>query len=100
MTDAIILPNAGSASLKFGAYGVDATKTLPLLCCGQIDSMRGDPHFVVKDKKGRPLDVHAWGEARRSITRQPCRSRSLGWNPRADIKVVAVHADADGRDRD
>jgi hypothetical protein len=58
MTDAVILPNAGSTSLKLGAYGVGGTKTLPLLCRGQIDSMRGDPHFVVKDKNdmafGRP----------------------------------------------
>ena len=62
MTDAVIVPNAGSASLKLGAYGVDATKTLPLLCRGQIDSMRGDPHFVVKDKNDKPFDVQAWGE--------------------------------------
>jgi hypothetical protein len=51
MTDAIILPNAGSASLKFGAYGVDATKTLPLLCRGQIDSMRGGPELRRRTRK-------------------------------------------------
>jgi hypothetical protein len=62
MTDAVIVPKAGSTSLKLGAYGVDATKTLPLLCRGQIDSMRGDPHFVVQDKNDKPLDVQAWGE--------------------------------------
>jgi len=63
MTDAVIVPNARSTSLNFGAYGVDVTKTLPLLCRSQIDSMRGEPHFVVNDENGKPLDVHAWGEA-------------------------------------
>jgi hypothetical protein len=44
MTNAVIVLNAGSSSLKFGAHGIDATKTLPLLARGQIVSMRG-PHL-------------------------------------------------------
>ena len=49
MSDAIVVFNAGSTSLKFGAYAVDAAGSLPLLCRGRIDSMQGDPHFVAKD---------------------------------------------------
>jgi hypothetical protein len=60
MTDAAIVPNARFTSLKFG--GVDVTKTLPPLSRGQIDSMRGHPHFVVKDKNGKRSDVQTWGE--------------------------------------
>ena len=62
MTDAIIVFNAGSTSLKFGAYGLDAAGSLPLLCRGQIDSMQGDPHFIAKNAAGKPLDAHEWGE--------------------------------------
>ena len=62
MRDAIVVFNAGSTSLKFGAYGMDAADALPLLCRGRIDSLQGDPHFVVSDAAGKPLDAHEWGE--------------------------------------
>jgi acetate kinase len=62
VTDAITVFNAGSTSLKFGAYAMDPAGSLPLLCRGRIDSMQGDPHFVVTDTSGKPLDSHEWGE--------------------------------------
>lgn len=62
MSEAIIVFNAGSTSLKFGAYAVDAAGSLPLLCRGRIDSMQGDPHFVVSAATGRSLAAHEWGE--------------------------------------
>ena len=62
MIDAIIVVNADSTSLKFGAYGMDTTGSLPLLCRGQVDSMQGDPHFVAKNAAGKPLYAHEWGE--------------------------------------
>jgi acetate kinase len=61
MTDAVIVFNAGTTSLKFGAYDVDGAKTLPLLCRGQVDRMQGDPHFAAEDANGKPLHAHAWG---------------------------------------
>ena len=62
MTDAIIVINAGSTSLKFGAYAVDAAGSLPLLCRGQIDGMEDGPHFVAKNPAGKPLGAHEWGK--------------------------------------
>ncbi len=62
MVDAVIVLNAGSTSVKFGAYCVDATRKLPLLCRGQIDSMQGNPHFVAKDETGKALDAQGWGK--------------------------------------
>ena len=62
MSEAIVVFNAGSTSLKFGAYAVDETASLPLLCLGRIDSMQGDPHFVVKNATGKPMDAHEWGD--------------------------------------
>ena len=95
MTDAVIVPNAGSTSLTLGAYGVDATKTLPLLCRGRIDSMRGDPRFVVKDENGKPLDVHARGKGQ-AVDRKTALWFEITWldSKIAGIKVGAVHADS------
>src|SRR5208283_3308263 len=62
MSGAIIVVNAGSTSLKFAAYEADAAGALPLLCRGQIDSMQSDPHFVVQNAAGKPLDTHEWGD--------------------------------------
>jgi acetate kinase len=62
MKNAIVVFNAGSTSLKFGAYAIDADDALTLLCIGRIDSMQGDPHFVVNNADGKPMDSHAWGE--------------------------------------
>ncbi len=62
MSDAIVVFNAGSTSLKFGAYAVNAAGSPALLSRGRIDSMDGDPHFVVNDAAGKPSDTHEWGE--------------------------------------
>ena len=64
MSDAIIIViNAGSTSVKFAAYGADDTSgSPPLLCHGQVDGMQGDPHFVVQNATGQPLDRHEWGD--------------------------------------
>ncbi len=64
ISEAIVVVNAGSTSLKFAAYAVDATKALPLLCRGQIDSMESDPHFVVKNADDKQLGAHEWGNGR------------------------------------
>ena len=64
MTEATVVVNAGSTSLKFAAYAVDASRSLPLLCHGQIDSMESDPHFVVGNAAGKQLGVHEWGKDR------------------------------------
>ena len=61
MGDAIVVINAGSTSLKFGAYAADVAGSLPLLCRGGIDSMQGDPHFIVRNAAGKLLDAHEWG---------------------------------------
>ncbi len=62
MTDAILVVNAGSTSLKFGVYAADAARSLPLLCRGQIDDMQDDPHFVASNPAGKPLHAHEWGK--------------------------------------
>ncbi len=61
MDEAIVVLNAGSTSLKFAAYSVDASASPLLLRRGKIDSLQGDPHFVVNDASGELLATHEWG---------------------------------------
>jgi acetate kinase len=62
MSEALVVFNAGSTSLKFAAYGMDAAGASPLLRRGRIDSMQGSPNFMVADDAGEALDTHPWGE--------------------------------------
>jgi len=62
MTNAIIVINAGSTSLKFGAYAVDVVESPALLCRGEIDGMQDDTHFVAKNPAGKRLATHEWGK--------------------------------------
>ena len=73
MTDVIIVINAGSTSLKFGAYA-NGARSPPLLCRGEIDGMQDDPHFAVNippESHGTPMDG---AKATRSIIRRRCIS--------------------------
>ena len=91
MSDAILVVNAGSTSLKFAAYGVDAAGSLPLLCGGAIDSMQDDPHFVIKNAAGKPLAAHEWGESH-AIDHKTALHFVVTWLEAnlADMKVVAA----------
>ena len=91
MNRAIVVFNAGSTSLKFAAYAVDAGGVLSMLCVGRIDSMQGDPHFVVKNAAGKPWDTHEWGEGH-AIDHRTALSFIIAWLEAnlADTKVVAA----------
>ena len=91
MTDAIIVVNAGSTSLKFGAYAVDTAASLPLLCGGQIDAMQDAPHFVAKNPAGKTLDTHEWGGGH-AIDHRTALHFVITWLEAnvADMKVVAA----------
>jgi len=91
MSNAIIVINAGSTSLKFAAYAADASGSPPLLCRGQIDSMQDDPHFVAKNPAGKPLDAHGWGEGH-AIDHRTALHFLITWLEAnlADTKVVAA----------
>ena len=91
MSEAIVVFNAGSTSLKFGAYAVDASRALPLLCRGDIDSMENEPHFAVKSDTGKPLDDHKWGEGH-AIDHKTALHFVITWLEAnlTDTKVVAA----------
>ena len=52
MSDAIIVVNAGSSSLKFSAYAV-AESELNLEARGQIEGLGTSPRFRAKDGDGK-----------------------------------------------
>ena len=60
--DVLVVVNAGSTSLKFGAYSPAGGGSPSLLCRGRIDSLQGDPHVVVTRPDGSPWATHGWGE--------------------------------------
>jgi acetate kinase len=91
MNRAIVVFNAGSTSLKFAAYVVDAAGALSVLCMGRIDSMQGDPHFVVRTATGKPQDAHEWGDGH-AIDHRTAMHFIITWleTNLADTKVVAA----------
>lgn len=54
MSDAIIVLNAGSSSLKFSVFGVTG-QPLNLIAHGQIEGLGTAPRFIAKDQRGRVL---------------------------------------------
>ena len=91
MRDAILVVNAGSTSVKFAAYAMTGAGPLPVLCRGRIDSMQGDPHFVVKNEAGKPLAAHEWGDGH-AIDHKTALHFIITWLEAnlADMKVVAA----------
>jgi len=59
MTEAIVVINSGSTSLKFAAYAVDGTEPLKPFCHGELSEMQGDPKFVAKNAAGQSMDAPA-----------------------------------------
>jgi acetate kinase len=53
MSDAIIVANAGSSSLKFSVYEV-AEAELNLVARGQIEGLGTSPRFTAKDATENP----------------------------------------------
>jgi acetate kinase len=53
MSQAILALNAGSSSIKFAAYEVDAHAKLTPLCKGMLDRHIDDAQFVIKDPAGK-----------------------------------------------
>ncbi len=61
MSDAVVVLNAGSSSLKFSIYGVP-DRALDLAARGQIEGLGTSPRFKAKDQQGKVLaDVELQG---------------------------------------
>src|SRR5271170_2756380 len=91
VSEAIVVVNAGSTSLKFATYAVDASRSLPLLCRGEIENMESDPHFVVTNAAGKQLGQHEWGKDR-AIDHKTALHFVITWLEanQSDTKIVAA----------
>jgi acetate kinase len=64
MTDAILVLNAGSSSIKFSLF-LAQTDQLQLRLRGQIEGLYTAPRFIAKDAAGANLKEHKWDEGTR-----------------------------------
>src|SRR5262245_23932369 len=64
MTDAIVVVNAGSSSLKFSLFWVREAD-LALEVRGQIEALSTAPRFSARDAAGQVVAERAWGEGTR-----------------------------------
>ena len=61
MSDAIVVLNAGSSSLKFSVF-VERDGAQALLARGQVEALSTAPRFVAKDAAGVVLAEKSWGQ--------------------------------------
>ena len=61
MADAIAVLNAGSSSIKFSLF-LRGGGGLDLALRGQVEGLHTAPRFEAKDRDGKQVGSHAWGE--------------------------------------
>ncbi len=66
MSDAIVVINAGSSSLKFSVYALEASDQLVLSAKGQIEGIGTSPLFSAEDAAGTTLVEQRWPDDRQS----------------------------------
>ena len=65
MSDAILVINAGSSSIKFSVFLEQGGSSIEQFIGGQLESLYTSPHFKAKDKAGKVIGEQTWpqGEA-------------------------------------
>jgi len=58
MSDAILILNAGSSSLKFSVFR--NSEPPELILRGQLEALQSKPRFVASDAQGNVIDEHTW----------------------------------------
>lgn len=91
MSEAIIVFNVGSTSVKFGAYEVAGKVTLTPISHGEVSDMQTDPRFVAKNAAGKPLETHELGKGR-AIDHRNVLHFVIAWLEKniASMKVIAA----------
>jgi len=62
MTDAIVVLNAGSSSLKFSLFALPGDEP-ELVQRGQLEGLTTNTHFIARDAAGATLAEHSWYRA-------------------------------------
>ena len=90
VTDAILVINAGSSSVKFSLFPAGQQPTRKdLICEGQCTGLGHRVHFTAKDRTGAPLVDEHLGEA---TTHEDALAALLRWikGRFADIRLIAA----------
>ena len=63
MTDAVLVVNAGSSSIKFSLFAMRGDD-LDLVVRGQVEGLYAQPRFVATDPMGRVVSAKSWDDGR------------------------------------
>lgn len=90
-SEAIVILNAGSTSLKFGVYRIEPNGSLHSRCRGQISHMQSTPHFNAHDANHRPLGERSW-EKDQAIDHKTALNFLIIWLEQelTDVRIVAA----------
>ena len=77
MTDAILVLNAGSSSIKFSLFA-EWRGQLALAAGGQVEGIYTAPHFVAKDAAGKPAAEKRW-EAGATLGHDGALAHIIDW---------------------
>jgi acetate kinase len=91
MTDAVLVINAGSSSIKFAGFALGGEQPA-LLAKGQMEGIGSDPSFHVKDAQGQLIDEHDEWPRGSTLNHTGAMGFILDWigKPTADITLVAA----------
>jgi acetate kinase len=89
MTQAIVVINSGSTSLKFAGYATGAE--LAVVCRGEVEGMLDHPRFSVKSAEGKTLATHDWGSGQ-TLDHKTALHFALSWMEKniEGLKIVAA----------
>ena len=90
MSNAILVVNAGSSSIKFGIYAAGATTACILR--GSIDGLGTHPSFGARDARGKVSAADPLAGAPAQLTHAQALERLFGWigEQYADVELVAA----------
>lgn len=60
MPEAVLTLNAGSSSIKFSLFEIDACSGLRLTTHGEVENIESAPHFIAKEPSGATLADLGW----------------------------------------
>ena len=91
MTDAILVLNAGSSSIKFALYPLTPSGSRPLIR-GKIESIGRAPAFRATDSKGQPMAEGELAAIDATSDHQSLTMRLLDWLEAhdQDERIVAI----------
>lgn len=90
MSDAILILNAGSSSLKFSVFR--DSEPLELILRGGLENLQTQPRFAARDASGAVVDEHAWA-AGTSLDHQQAIGFLFDWGRRGrlgELRLVAA----------